>query len=265
MSDESPSILYEVTNGVAVLTLNRPDKLNAINSEMARRWADCLAQAQEDEAVGAVLITGAGKGFCSGGDVERMGGDDAMTPLRIKERLRQGVQRIPLQLARMDKPVIAAINGVAVAAGLDLALACDIRFAAASARLGETYNRVGLVPGAGGAYFLPRIVGVGKALELLWSGELLDAEQAQGLGLVNRVFPDAELLPGARAFAERVAAAPPLSVRLIKRAVYQSLGTDLATSLDLVSSHMTLVRNSEDHAEAVAALREKRPGVFRGR
>ena len=103
MSDEYPSILYEVAQGVATLTLNRPDKLNAINTEMARRWADCLEQAQADEAVGAVLITGAGRGFCSGGDVERMGGDDAMTPLRIKERLRQGVQRIPLQLARMDK------------------------------------------------------------------------------------------------------------------------------------------------------------------
>jgi enoyl-CoA hydratase/carnithine racemase len=265
MTEDSSTVLYEVAEGVATLTLNRPGKLNAINSEMARRWADCLERAQADDGVRAILITGAGKGFCSGGDVDRMGGDDAMTPLRVKERLRQGVQRIPETLSRMDKPVICAINGVAAAAGLDLALACDIRFAGASARLGETYSRVGLVPGAGGAWFLPRVVGVARALELFWTGELLDADRALEYGLVSRVLPDDELLSGARAFCERIAKAPPLSVRLIKRALYQGLDTDLATSLDLISSHMTLVRNSDDHAEAVAALREKREGEFHGR
>jgi enoyl-CoA hydratase/carnithine racemase len=165
----------------------------------------------------------------------------------------------------MDKPVIAAINGVAAGAGLDLALMCDIRYAAASARMGETYAKVGLVPGAGGAYFLPRLVGTAKALELFWSGDLIDAETALALGMVNAVFSDEELMANTRAFAVKVAKAPPLAIQLIKRAVYQSLATDLATSLDLVSSHQTLVRNSADHAEAIAAMKEQREGVFYGR
>lgn len=259
------SILYDVADGVATITLNRPEKLNAFTTEMAQRWVHYLKAAQADTQVRAIIITGAGKGFCSGGDTGNMGGSDALTPLQIKENLRQGVQQIPLTLSQMDKPVIAAINGVAAGAGLDLALMCDIRYAAASARLGETYTKVGLVPGAGGAYFLPRIVGVAKALEMFWGAELLNAQQALDLGLVSDVFSDDELLSKTREFALKVASAPPLSVQLIKRAVYQSLDTDLETSLDLVSSHQTLVRNSEDHAEAIAALKQKRLGNYHGR
>ena len=261
----SDILLYEVSDGIATLTLNRPEKLNAFNQEMLDRWVACLESARVDEAVRVIVVTGAGKGFCSGGDVDNMGGDEANTPLRIKERLRQGVQRIPELLSHIDKPVIAAINGVAAGAGLDLALMCDIRFAGSSARLAETYSKVGLVPGAGGAYFLPRLVGVAKALEMFWGAEFVEAEEALRLGLVNQVFPDAELMQRTREFALRVAKAPPLSVQLIKRAVYQSLDIGLTTSLDLVSSHMTIVRNSADHAEAVAAFREKRPGVYFGK
>lgn len=264
MNDLNDTILYAIADGVATLTLNRPDKLNAFNRAMTDRWLACLEDARDDDAVRAIVITGAGRGFCTGGDVSDMGGDAATTPLAVKQRLAGGVQRIPELLARIDKPVIAAINGVATGAGLDLALMCDIRFAAASARMAETYVRVGLVPGAGGAYFLPRIVGVAKALELFWSGEFVDAAHALELGLVNQVFPDAELAAATQAFAAKVAAAPPLSVRLIKRAVYQGMRSDLSTSLDMISSHMTLVRNSADHAEAVAAMREKRVGVFHG-
>jgi enoyl-CoA hydratase/carnithine racemase len=258
-------VLYRSTGRVAVLTLNRPDKLNAFNSAMLDQWVEGLQRAQADGEVRAIVVTGAGKGFCSGGDVDEMGTADANTPLRIKQRLRDGVQRIPRLLASIDKPVIAAINGAATGAGLDLALMCDIRFMAASARVGESYARVGLVPGAGGAYFLPRLVGAAKALELFWSAERIDAAEALRIGLVNRVVDDAELLPQTLTFAEQVAGAPPLAVQLIKRAVYQSLATDLPTSLDAISSHMTVVRNSRDHAEALAALRERRTGVFEGR
>jgi enoyl-CoA hydratase/carnithine racemase len=261
----SDCLLYSVENSVATITLNRPEKYNAFNQDMLDRWLAALESARTDEAVRVIVLTGAGKGFCSGGDVEGMGASEANTPLVIKERLRQGVQRIPELLARIDKPVIAAINGAATGAGLDLALMCDLRFAAACAKLGETYAKVGLVPGAGGAYFLPRLVGTTKALEMFWGAELISADEALRLGLVNRVLPDADLMPRTREFAERVAGMPPLSVRLIKRAVYQSTATDLVTSLDLVSSHMTLVRNSADHAEAVAAFREKRPGTYHGK
>lgn len=265
MSEAADLVLYDVADNIATLTLNRPEKLNAFNPEMLDRWVAHLEAAQADEAVRVIVLTGAGKGFCSGGDVEKMGVDETNTPLKIKERLRQGVQRIPALLSRIDKPVIAAINGVAAGAGLDLALMCDMRFAATNARLAETYSRVGLVPGAGGAYFLPRLVGVAKALEMFWGAEFVEADEALRLGLVNRVFPDDELMQRTREFALKIAGMPPLSIRLIKRAVYQSLDTDLATSLDLVSSHMTIVRNSADHAEAVEALREKRPGTYHGR
>lgn len=265
MDNPEEFLLYDIADGVATLTLNRPEKLNAFTPEMLDRWVACLEAARTDDTVRTIVITGAGKAFCSGGDVEKMGGADDLTPLKIKQRLQQGVQRIPELLSRIDKPVIAALNGSAVGAGLDLALACDIRFAAASARMAETYSRVGLLPGAGGAYFLPRLVGVAKALEMFWSAEFVDAEEALRLGLVNQVFPDEELMPRTLEFARRVAAAPPLSIRLIKRTVLQSLQLDLAASLDLVSSHQTLVRNSEDHTEAVAAMREKRPGVYHGR
>lgn len=262
--DAAP-LLYETRDRVALLTLNRPDKFNAFTDAMLDAWVAALERAQADPDIRAIVITGAGKGFCSGGDVGGMGASEANTPQVIKHKLQTGVQRIPLLLQRIDKPVIAAINGAATGAGLDLALACDIRFMAAGARIGETYARVGLVPGAGGAYFLPRLVGVAKALEMFWGAELIDAQEALRIGLVNRVIDDGELLPQTLAFAARVAAAPPLSVQLIKRAVYQSLNVDLTTSLDLISSHQTIVRNSADHAEAVAAMREKRPGTFHGR
>jgi len=261
----SEPVLYEVTSGVAVLTLNRPEKLNAFNAEMLDRWVECLDLADRDDAVRVIVVTGNGKGFCSGGDVDNMGSATAQTPLDVKQRLRDGVQRIPLRLANIDKPVIAALNGTATGAGLDLALMCDLRFAAESARFAETYSRMALVPGAGGAYFLPRLVGTAKALELLWSAEFVDAAEALRIGLVNRVFADADLMPRTLEFAVRLALAPPLSIRLMKRAVYQSATLDLATSLDLISSHMTVVRGSRDHDEAVAAFREKRTPIFEGR
>lgn len=270
-------VLYSVTGGTALLTLNRPERLNAINGPMLERWITCLEQAQSDRAVRTIVVTGAGRGFCSGGDVGKMAetapgakesgqsGREGLSPLKIKESLRRGIQRIPLLLQRIDKPVIAAINGVATGAGLDVALMCDVRFAAAGARLGETYSKVGLVPGAGGAYFLPRLVGAAKALELFWSGELVVAAEALRIGMVNRVYPDDELLAKTLEFAEKIGNLPPLSIQLIKRAVYQGLNTDLATSLDLISSHMTVARSSRDHSEAISALKEKRQGQFEGR
>ena len=258
-------MLYSVADQIATLTLNRPEKLNAFTNDMLGCWVTCLEQAAADKDVRVIIVTGAGRGFCSGGDVETMGNDETTTALGIKERLRNGPQRIPTLLARIDKPVIAAVNGVATGAGLDMALMCDMRFAAAGARMGETYAKVGLVPGAGGAYFLPRLVGIGKALEMFWGAELLTADEALKIGMVNRVYPDAELMQKTREFAMRVAKAPPLSIQLIKRAVYQCAATDLTTSLDLISSHMTVARGSRDHNEAIAALRERRQGVFEGR
>ena len=259
------SILYTVEDHIATLTLNRPEKLNAFDVPMLDLWVSALQRAQDDADVRVIIVTGAGRGFCTGGDISIMGNNDVLSEIEIKNGFRDGVHRIPRMLARMDKPVIAAVNGLASGAGLDLALMCDLRFAAASAKMGETYARMGLLPGAGGGYFLPRIVGVAKALEMFWGTEMIDAAEALRIGLVNRVFPDDQLMKGTLEFAARVAATAPLAIQMVKRTVYQSAEADLETSLDLISSHMIVTRKSRDHAEAVAAYKDKRPPKFEGR
>lgn len=255
---------YEIEDNIGTITLNRPEKLNAFTKEMIAQWHTALLDARANDNVRVIVLTGAGRGFCSGGDVSTMMSSAEMCPLEVKQYL-QPIQDIPRCLRTIDKPVIAAINGVASGAGVDMALMCDIRFAATSAKLGMTYSRVGLLPGPGGAYFLPRLVGSAKALEMFWSSELVGAQEALSIGLVNRVYADEELLAKTYEFARRVAGLPPLSIRLLKRAVYQSLEVDLETSLDMISSHMTIVRTSSDHREAVAALREQRQGSYLGR
>jgi enoyl-CoA hydratase/carnithine racemase len=261
----SDTIRYEVADRIATITLNRPERMNAFNTEMLDAWHDALRDAQADDAVHAIIVTGAGKAFCSGGDINRMGERRETTPLERKNDLAGHVQRIPLLLESIDKPLIAAINGAATGAGMDFALQCDLRYAAESARLGETYVRVGLVPGAGGTWFLPRIVGTAKALELFWTGDLISAQEAERLGIVNKVLPDAELMSHVRSVAQKIAEGPPLSIRFIKRAVYQGTRLDLRASLDLISSHFAVVSSSADHKEAVQAWQEKRKPKFTGR
>jgi 2-(1,2-epoxy-1,2-dihydrophenyl)acetyl-CoA isomerase len=255
---------YEVADGIATITLNRPEKMNAFTPEMLAAWADALLESGRRDDVRVVVITGAGKAFCSGGDIGSMGSRSERTPLQRKSELSASVHRVPLAIAELDKPVIAAMNGAAAGAGLDLALWCDLRYAAESARLGETYVRVGLVPGAGGTWILPRRVGLAKALEMFWTGELLDAREAERIGLVNKTLPDAELMPYVMQVARRIADGPPLSIRTIKRAVYQGQAIDFRTSLDLISSHYAVVTSTHDHKEAVAAYVEKRKPSFRG-
>ena len=258
------TLRYEVADRIATITLNRPERMNAFTWEMIDAWADALLEAQRDDQVYVVIVTGAGKAFCSGGDIQGMGERKDRTPLMRKDELAAHVHRVPLALQAVDKPVIAAVNGAATGAGMDLALQCDLRFAAESARFGETYVRVGLVPGAGGTWFLPRLVGTAKALELFWTGELIDAAEAERIGIVNKVVPDDKLLDHVREVAAKIARGPQLSVRFIKRAVYQGQAIDLRTSLDLISSHYAVVSSSADHREAVAAYLEKRKPNFTG-
>ncbi len=259
-------LLFSTTGPIATITLNRPDKLNAFTDSMITGYVAALRECQADDAVQVIVLTGAGRGFCSGGDVSTMGaGPEADSPRLAKSMLWDHIQQVPKTLAQMDKPVIAAVNGVAAGAGMDLASMCDLRTAAESARFAESYVKVGLIPGGGGAWFLPRLVGPSKAMELLLSGEFMDAAEAHRCGYVNHVFPDAELMEKTCELAERIAGNAPLSVRLIKRAMLQGLNMDLRTHLDQISSHMTVVRGSEDHAEAVAAFKEKRAPVFKGR
>lgn len=258
---------YTVENGVGTILLNRPEKKNAFTVEMVDRWAEVLVGARTDDSVGAVVVTGAGDAFCAGGDFGGLSPDaeEEPGPYERKAFLTDHVHRVAYALEDLDKPVIAAVNGVAVGAGLDFALMCDMRFMARSARVSEGYIKVGLVPGDGGAYFLPRLVGPAKALELLLTGDFVDAEEALRIGMVNRVYDDGELIPGTYEFAEKLAAGPPRITRMIKRAVYQSMRSDLRTSLDLISSHMAVVQSMQESHEAFNAFREKRAPKFEGR
>jgi 2-(1,2-epoxy-1,2-dihydrophenyl)acetyl-CoA isomerase len=176
------------------------------------------------------------------------------TPEQRKNELFRRIQRIPLALEDLDKPVIAAVNGVATGAGMDLALQCDIRYAAQSARFAETYIKVGLVPGAGGAHFLPRLVGTAKALELFWTGDFIDAQEALRLGIVNQVFPDETLMAEVEKIAARMLKAPALTLRMVKRAIYQGMRNDLRTNLDMISSHYAIITATEDHRNLVRSF-----------
>jgi 2-(1,2-epoxy-1,2-dihydrophenyl)acetyl-CoA isomerase len=257
-------LLFDVAEGIATLTMNRPDKLNAFTSEMLHAMVAALDECDAREDVRAVILTGAGRGFCSGGDIGGMGGEVDSRPHITKSRIWNEIQAFPKRAARFEKPLIAAVNGAAIGGGMDLALACDIRLAGESARFAETYAKIGLLPGGGGAYFLPRIVGKARALELLWTADFLDAAAALEIGLVNHVYPDDTLLAEARKLAARIAAMPPLSIRLIKRCVNQSAEADMATAFDLVSSHIAIAHAGPDHVEAIAAFREKRDGDYQG-
>ncbi len=261
MADE---LLYEVKDRIAALTLNRPDKMNAFTGAMIERWAWALNEAQRDPDVNVVVVTGAGKAFCSGGDVARMGQGEP-TPLDHKNTLWEHIHRVPKALEQMDKPVIAMVNGVAVGAGMGMAVMCDLRIASDAARFSTGYVRVGLVPGDGDTYFLPRLVGSAKALELLWTAEFIEAPEAERLGIVNHVVPADRLAEETFALARKIADGPQVPIRMIKRLVYQSLRLDLRTHLDLVSSHMAVVRETEDHKEGVQAFKDKRPPKFKGR
>jgi 2-(1,2-epoxy-1,2-dihydrophenyl)acetyl-CoA isomerase len=257
-------LLFEVDGGIATLTMNRPEKLNAFTSEMLKGLIMALDECDERDDVRAVILTGAGRGFCSGGDIGGMGEESDCRPHVTKSRIWGEIQAFPKRAARFEKPLIAAVNGAAIGGGMDLALACDIRIAGKSARFAETYAKIGLLPGGGGAYFLPRLVGKSRALELLWTADFVDSETALEIGLVNHVFPDDQLMAEATKLATRIAAMPPLSVRLIKRAVNQGLDVDMTTALDLISSHIAIARAGPDHTEAISAFREKRHGKYQG-
>jgi enoyl-CoA hydratase/carnithine racemase len=255
---------YTVKDRIGTILLNRPGMKNAFTLGMIDEWAGALRSARTDPEVRVVVITGAGDAFCSGVDLGEFTAE-ATGPFPLKSVLTDRIHRVAYALEDLDKPVIAAVNGTAVGAGMDMALMCDIRLLARSARLSEGYIRVGLVPGDGGCYYLPRLVGMAKALELLWTGDFLDADEALSLGLANHVYPDEDFVAAWRAFARRLADQPPINVQMIKRAAYQSARTDLRTALDLISSHMAIVHSTQDSAEAMAAFRGRRAPDFKGR
>lgn len=260
------NLLFDIQDNIATITLNRPEKLNAFTTEMLYAWADALQECQRNDQIRAVVLTGTGRAFCSGGDVQGMSErKQAETPIERKASLANRVHRIPLLMSELEKPTLVAINGVATGAGLDMALMGDIRIAAQSARMAETYVRVGIMAGDGGAWYLPRLIGTPRALELLLTGRFVDADEAFQMGLVNKVVPDEQLMQETYDMAARIAAGPPLAIRMMKKAVYQGLDMDIRTHLEQVSSHMAVLFSTEDHQEALNAFKEKRTPVFQGK
>lgn len=258
-------LLFEVNEGIATITLNRPEKKNAFTTEMLYAWGDALLECAERDDVKVVVLTGAGDAFCSGGDVGNIKERGQDSAYQRKMALANRVHRIPLIMHSFEKPVIVAVNGVATGAGMDMALMGDIRVAASSARFAETYIRIGIFSGDGGAWYLPRLIGTSKALDLLLTGRFIDAAEAETMGLVSRVVPDDQLMTSTYELARQIAAQPPIAVRMMKRAVYQAQTTDLRTHLDMASSHMAAIFSTEDHKEAVSAFQEKRKPIFTGR
>ncbi|MEX2460990.1 MAG: enoyl-CoA hydratase-related protein [Paenibacillaceae bacterium] len=267
-------LLFSVDCGIARITLNRPDKLNAFSTEMIDLWIDALETVRNSDDIRVLVLNGNGRAFCSGGDVKSMvqgegflynnteAGDLVSTALARKHSLWKRVQRVPLLLQEIDIPVIAVIHGLAMGAGLDMALACDIRIAAQSTKMAESYVKAGIVPGDGGAFLLPRLIGVDKALEMLWMGDSLSADDAKQLGLVTHVVPDENINEFVENYVQRLTEGPQQVMRFTKRAVYQGLQMDFRSSLDYISSAMGIVSELEDYYEGVRAISEKRKPRF---
>jgi 2-(1,2-epoxy-1,2-dihydrophenyl)acetyl-CoA isomerase len=257
-------LLFTKNNKIATITLNRPEKLNTFHDGMLADWATALRECQADDAVHVVVLTGAGRVFCAGGDLGTMGKRDGNPAWEMGQYLRKNVHPVARAVDALHKPYLCAINGAATGAGLDMALMADIRFAAQSARFAETYIKVGLIPGDGGAFLLPRLVGLTRALELLWTGDFLSAAEAERIGLISKIFADDKLMDETYAFAERLASGPSVAIRLTKQVVYQSLRMDFLTALEAITGPMGVAANTEDHREAVAAFLEKRRPTFQG-
>ena len=257
-------IEYSVTNHVATILLNRPATKNAFTLEMVETWARSLRAAEADPDVRIVVLKGAGGTFCSGVDLGALA-DRERTPLSQRTLLTEHVHHVAYAARDLSKPYLAAVSGAAVGAGMDMALMADIRIADESARFSEGYVRVGLVPGDGGCFYLPRIVGVAQALRLLCTGEFVDAAEALAIGLVSKVVPEEQLDSAVTELAAQLAAQPPIAVQMIKRSVYFGMEQDLRTALDTISSHLAVVTSTADSAEALSAFKARRPGVYPGR
>jgi 2-(1,2-epoxy-1,2-dihydrophenyl)acetyl-CoA isomerase len=257
-------LLETVEDGVAILTLNRPESLNALSDEIRVGLLEAIARLAEDDSVGCIVLTGAGRGFCAGGDVKTMGDRNA----RGFEHRAAGIAqsgKIPMLMHSVPKVIIGMINGVAVGAGLSMALACDLRIAARSARFGTGFIKIGLSGDWGGTWSLTRLVGTAKARELYFTGDMIDADKALSIGLVNQVAADADLRETTMALARRIAATPRIALGYTKRNLFAAETGDFHTVMDLEAFHQARCSQTKDHREAIAAFKEKRRPEFKGR
>ena len=265
----SDPVLYDLQDHILVLTMNRPETRNAIGSiEELDFFVDLCRKASADKSVRAVILTGAGKAFAAGGNIKQMrdgGGIFGGVPSEQREIYRRTVQHLARAIWSIDVPTIAAVNGPAVGQGCDLACLCDIRIAAASARFSVPFVKLGLIPGDGGSWLMPRVVGRSRAAELIFTGDMIDAETAAQWGLVSRVVADADLLAEARALAGRIAENPPVQIRMAKQLLRAAEHGTFDTLMEMSAAMQAVAHSTADHMEALDAFFEKRPGRFEGR
>jgi 2-(1,2-epoxy-1,2-dihydrophenyl)acetyl-CoA isomerase len=255
----------DIDDRLAIVTLNRPEKLNALNQELLDALPGVLQRLAEDDEVRCVVLTGAGRGFCAGGDVSAMASGEAVSEMMDPVKRLRGQEEASRLLHEMPKPTIAMINGAVAGAGLSLALACDIRYAAESARCGSAFARVGFSGDFGGTWHLQRLIGPAKARELYFTGDLIDAREAERLGIFNRVFADDRLREETMALARKVTNGPPIALRRMKENMNLALVSDFPRLLDAEAEGMIMTGMTKDHMEAARAFVEKRAPVFEGK
>ena len=259
-----PLVLETKHDGIAILVMNRPDRMNALNNELGVAIDEALGRIAADPEVRVVVITGAGRAFCAGGDLALLGkGRETGATKELEPLLRAGMQMV-LKMRTMPQPVIAAVNGAAAGAGMNVALAADIRIAAEDATFGQNFAKVGLFPDYGGTYFLPQLVGPAKAAELFYTGDMIDAKTALALGLVNQVVPAAQLEAEVKTLANKIAQGPSLAIRAVKKTLFASQEKDLVRALDNEVREQIRCYLSEDGNEGIRAFFEKRLPRFHG-
>jgi enoyl-CoA hydratase/carnithine racemase len=258
-------VLFNKEEGIGTITLNRPDSLNALGGNMRQEILAALETAAIDGEIRVIVITGAGKAFCAGGDVKEFASGTSRSEADLPFDQRPTRDKIVLRIQEIGKPVIASVNGVAAGGGCNLALACDMRIASDRSRFGQVFVRRGIHPDWGGTWFLPRLVGYAKAAELIFSGEVIDAQEALQIGLVNKVVPHEELPAVTKEFAKKVVRNAPIPIALAKKGLQQSLRVDLCQALDHERFAQEVCRNTEDRAEGMKSFVEKREPVFKGK
>lgn len=258
------TLILKKEDGVATITLNRPDKLNAWSAQLINEVIKVVDELDQDDTVRAVILTGSGRGFCAGGDLSLPLFDMVGYSLEMKNFFHK-VNMIPLGLRNLRKPVIAAVNGVAVGAGCAMAMACDIIIASEAATFGMAFVNVGYHPDAGASYLLPRLVGVHRACELIFTGRIIDASEAEKIGLVNRVVPADKLLATAKELALRLANGPSIAISLAKSSIYNGMQMTLEQALEREAQAAALILQTEDQKEGTNAFREKRKPAYQGR
>ena len=255
---EFQTIIVSREDHIAKVTMNSPESLNAVNERMVSELVTVFNDIAADEDVRVMVLTGAGRAFCAGADVWEDSVFGERDPERIRQGVRSGHAMVTLALRRIKAPTIAVVNGIASGMGFDMALACDIRMGSENAKFMVAFTRIGLVPGAGGSWLMPRVMGLPKAAELTFTGDFLEAEEAEKIGVLNRLVSADQLDEEAMSMARRIAQGPPIAIRLAKLQLYQSLLTDFETSLDLAAANQVIAFLSQDHRKRLAAFRNKR-------